>query len=565
MIARFARCLETRRIVAPLIVLGVALAGMLMAEAGATQVAPALPPNGAIEAALSAPAPLSLDEARLDTDALRAVYEERHYAPLWVTGTRADQRTREVAAVLADAGAEGLDPRWYHTEAIGRRLGATDPDGIVQLELLLSDGVLRYAEHQTRGVTPPAPGDPEAAFEPPPLGPSEILLSIARASDPAEQLRALAPAQADYRRLRAALARYREIEKDGGWPVIPDGPKLRVGMSDPAVPVLRRRLSLTGEIDAASGSKQYDAALAVAVRTFQQRNGLAADGVLGPATRAELNMPVGRRIEQIIVNMERWRWVGPLGERYVKVNVPAFTLEMVEDGHTVLTMPVVVGKTTDRTPLFSAEIRSLVFNPSWHIPPRIVREEILPKARNDAAYLDRQGYVVRHVPARAPSGDDGGAEAVQTVMRLRQPPGPKNPLGRVKFNMPNVFGVYLHDTPSRGTFAARRRALSHGCVRLGKAMDLADALMTPSGGWSAERRQRLLSNWDTRTIALSVPTPVHVLYQTAWTDDAGAVHFRPDLYGRDDALEKQLVGFRTGRSSSLARRVPTGEPRAAGP
>jgi murein L,D-transpeptidase YcbB/YkuD len=248
----------------------------------------------------------------------------------------------------------------------------------------------------------------------------------------------------------------------------------------------------------------------------------------------------------------------------VRVNVPAFTLELVDGGQTVLSMPVVVGKNTDRTPAFSAAIRQLVFNPSWYVPPRIARDEIFPKARGDASYLDRQGYVLRRVPIHtATSADDSSPAAA--VMRLRQPPGPKNPLGRVKFNMPNAFGVYLHDTPSRGSFAQRTRALSHGCVRLGRAMDLADALMGDVNGWSPERRQRLLSSWETRTINLPEPVPVHVLYETAWSDASGAVHFRSDLYGRDENLRKQMASVRTSRAGTVARRLPPSVPAVAGP
>jgi len=517
----------------------------------------------ALEAAFAATAPLGVDATPVDMDALRTFYEERGFAPLWVGGAGAvDERGRAVAAVLADAGSEGLDPRHYHAGAIARLLDASAAQELVRLELMISDGVLRYSEHQARGVSPPGPGHREMASDRPDVDPRETLLAIANAPDPAAHLRALAPASPEYRRLRDALGLYRKVEKEGGWPTIPDGPTLRVGASDARVAIVRRRLALDGDNGAgATRSTKYDTALAAAVRRFQERNGIGADGSLGATTRTALNVPVRHRIEQITVNMERWRWIGPgLGERYVKVNVPAFTLEMVHGGETMLSMPVVVGKPTWRTPLFSSEIRHVVFNPSWFVPPKIARDEILPKARADATYLSREGYVVRRVslpPPPTANGDLGESEVprpvAREILRLRQPPGPKNPLGRVKFEMPNPFGVYLHDTPSRRAFSRPSRALSHGCVRLGKALTLADALMMQVEGWSEQRRDRILAGWKTRTIALPNPVPVHVLYETAWSDASGALHFRADLYGRDDDLKRQMAESRLVRPSSIAR------------
>jgi murein L,D-transpeptidase YcbB/YkuD len=436
----------------------------------ATQVAPAAALAPAIEAALATPGSMQIDDTQLDAESLRAVYVRRGHTPLWMTGPGSDERIRAIAAVLADAASNGLDPHWYHTEAITRRLGTTDVHESALLELLVSDAVLLYAQHQKRGASPPAAGHLEIAFDQPPLDREQLVVDVASAADPAAHLRSLAPPHESYRRLRSALALYRRLEHDGGWAPIPEGPTLRVGMSSAAVPALRRRLAVTGELgSAATESTKYDATLAAAVKVFQQRNGIVADGVVGKSTQQALNVPIAERIEEIIVNMERWRWMPPtLGERYVIVNVPAFTLDLIDGSQTALSMPVAVGTPALRTPMFSAEIRQLVFNPSWLVPPKIVREEILPKAKADAHYLSKQGYRVRRVSARSAAGTDEqtpngrGRQSTQAVDRLLQAPGPQNPLGRVKFNMPNAFGVYLHDTPSRGCTESRLCAAQQG-------------------------------------------------------------------------------------------------------
>jgi murein L,D-transpeptidase YcbB/YkuD len=542
--------------------LGAVLACLLAPRDGwasANSLALTAAPAPAVEAALAAAS------KSVDSERLRAVYEPRRFAPLWVTGSvEAERQIRAVSSVLSDAGREGLDPASYHADEIAGLLNRSDADDLVRLELLLSDGVLRYAYHQTRGVSRPGRNDPEArAVDQPPFDAVQTITEILDAPDAGAALRALAPPQDAYARLRDALAAYRQLQAAGSWPTVSDGPTLREGMSDTTVPAVRRRLAATGEGPPTHlQSKSYDHELAAAVKRFQQRNGLEADGVLGKATRAALNISASQRIDQIIVNMERWRWAAPtFGDRYVKVNVPAFSLVLVEKDVAVLSMPVVVGKMKDPTPTFSSTIETLVFNPSWYVPPRIAREEIFPKADRDESYLDREGYVTRRVQVRAGGGGDGRAGEVREVTRLRQVPGPQNPLGRVKFNIPNVFGVYLHDTPSRHTFARTARAFSHGCIRLGKAMDLADALMGNTDGWETQRK-RLLSTWDTRTISLATPVPVHIVYETAWSDAAGVVHFHPDIYNRDDGLRRQMAS-RPGARSVAAQLPPAASPVAA--
>jgi murein L,D-transpeptidase YcbB/YkuD len=222
--------------------------------------------------------------------------------------------------------------------------------------------------------------------------------------------------------------------------------------------------------------------------------------------------------------MERWRWLPEdAGEQRVVVNIPGFWLHVVEGGSTTIEMPVVVGRESWETPLFSTSITDVVFNPRWVVPPSIAREELLPKGRQDPDYFARHGYEVR------------GGE------RLIQPPGPRNPLGHLKFLIPNPFGVYLHDAPARALFRQPVRTYSHGCVRIGNATALAARLLDDMPRWDAAHRRAVLSGWVTHTVHLRTPMPLHVTYQTAWVDEGGAVHFVDDIYGRDEELARALT------------------------
>jgi murein L,D-transpeptidase YcbB/YkuD len=272
----------------------------------------------------------------------------------------------------------------------------------------------------------------------------------------------------------------------------------------------------------------FDAALAAAVSRFQRRHGLEVTGKVDEETLAELNVPVEDRIRQLQVNMERWRWMpASLGDRYIMVNVPEFRLDVIEGGKTAMTMRVIVGKDQSRTPAFSDKMSYIEVNPYWNIPESIANEEILPKLDSDPGYLAREG-IERVDPSQVGSG-------------LRQPPGPTNPLGQLKFMFPNDFNIYLHDTPAGHLFAKEERLFSHGCIRIEKPFELAVYLLRDDPKWSPEALQAAIDSGENKSISLSRPLPVHILYWTAWVDGDGTVELRRDVYGHDVRLEEALA------------------------
>jgi murein L,D-transpeptidase YcbB/YkuD len=358
-----------------------------------------------------------------------------------------------------------------------------------------------------------------------------------------------APAAADEKpeadRLAGAAARYRDLADHGGWQEIPDGPSLHPGETSPIVPAVRARLATTGDLLAAGSPAPtaapdvYDDGLVAGVRAFQGRHGLNTDGVIGKRTRAAMNVTVRDRIAQLEVNRYRVEVEEPPVERYVRVNLPEYRLELIEGDRTVLDMPVVIGRRDRKTPLIESAISWVVFNPSWTVPSKLAYEDLLPKARRDPAYFAKSGFQIYdswHGGAQALNPDWIEWNRVGTAMKglkLRQAPGPGNPLGRIKFHMDNDQDIYLHDTNHRELMAKDRRDLSSGCIRVGNAEGLARELLRDQTSWPPERIDRILAGRTTTRVPLRVPVPVRFVYQTAWVDPQDTIHFREDVYGVD--------------------------------
>lgn len=495
--------------------------------------------SAALAQALDGPDTVS-GQALFAPEALRALYAPRDYQPLW-SGERVDAARR----VLADADAHGLRPADYHLSAIDTLCADRTAAGRAGCELLLSDGLLLLGSHLRAGKVEAGGLEPRRQLR---LADADLPSRLAAADSPADVTARLTSSLAGYERLLQVLARYRALAAGGGWPHLPDGPTLRVGDGSAAIPLLRRRLLREGmEPVADAGSERFDVDLEGAVRRFQARHGLQMDGVVGPRTRAALNVSAAQRVDQLIANLERRRWLGEApGRRQVRVNAAAFTLEAIDGPAVALRMRVVVGQPYRPTPEFSDRIRYLVLNPYWEVPPRLAAQDKLPLIRRDPGYLAREHIRVLSGWAEDARQIDPASidwQRVRTPLpyRLRQDPGPWNALGRVKFMFPNGHDVYLHDTPARALFAHAERGFSSGCIRLQEPLALADWLLTDHLRWSPEALRAAIDSGNTRTVNLREPVPVYLLYWTAWVNSDGAVQFRRDIYDRDAPLAAALA------------------------
>jgi L,D-transpeptidase YcbB len=495
-------------------------------------------------------------EERLHASAeLPGFYGGREFEPVWVN----DHGPRPVADsllwALEGAVLEGLDPSHYHVGRI-RELyeylqqtrsarGWPDPGRLAELDLLLTDAFLIYASHLSAGRVDPSTIHPEWSVRRQSLdlvAELDMALATGRVG---ERLEAMLPTHPGYARLRSALADYRRAAAQGGWPELP-GRTLSPGLRDPAVALLRTRLRMSNDLSAtarARDEEHYDAEVEAAVRRFQVRHAIEPDGVVRLETSALLNVRVEHRIRQLERNMERWRWLPKeLGERHILVNIAGFEMHVMEGDSSIFQSRVLVGQRYRKTPVFSDRMTYLVLNPTWTIPPGILEQDKLPLIRRDRGYLAQNNITVLAPNGQAvdPATIDFDRLTGQTGLRFRMDPGPENPLGRVKFMFPNQYHVYLHDTPDHEDFDLPWGAVSSGCIRVERSMELTEYLLSDAPGWDRARIDRELQAPGERTLPLRNPIPIHILYWTAWVTPDGSVHFRPDVYERDAALEEAL-------------------------
>jgi L,D-transpeptidase YcbB len=473
--------------------------------------------------------------SKKDRVMIDAFYSGRNYAPLWLTDGKPNDRAKAAIAYLGHVDADGLDPADYPVPDFAN---LTDPTALADAELRLSMAVISYAHHAQIGRVHWSRVSADIAYDQQAPAPVDVLANLAEAKDTAAALDGYEPHAEAYLALKAKLAELRAGNGDKGKPPLPGGPVLKVGDQDDRVAELRDRLDIADDgktgttIGTTTGGTTYDKALSAAVKKFQQSHDLKPTGTLTAATIDALNgRQPDRPIDIVLANMERWRWMPhELGKTYVMVNLPDFTLHVIHNDKQVWVTRIVIGKPAMPTPIMAAEMKFITINPTWNVPPSIVNNEYLPALQQDPTVLERMGLVVDHNP-------DGS-------IHIYQPPGDKNALGRVRFNFPNKFLVYQHDTPDKYMFALDKRAFSHGCMRVQDPVKYAEVLLSivrPGDGYTEDRIRRMFGPNESD---IQFPTfiPVYLTYQTAFVDDAGKLQFRDDVYGRDKALVALLKG-----------------------
>lgn len=474
--------------------------------------------------------------------ALTSFYGARGWQPVWTTSGLISESGHLVIARLRKAAQDGLDPEAYGTPS--RELGRMWPisaDGIARAEIMISRSVIRYADHARAGRLRPSTISRSITLQPERPDPVEILASVSQAPDPGEALDGYNPDHPGFLALRAKLAEMRAGPTPSIQPPVPiaDGPTIRPRQRDARVVALRHRLNLTVPT---ADPDLFDADMRAAIILFQSANGLKPDGLVGRETLAVINGDGPEAdIEGILANMEMWRWMPrKLGSVHVKVNVPEFRLRIMHGDKSVHTTRVVVGKIKHKTPIFSDKMEHVVVNPYWNVPLSIARNEMLSSIRaNPAGYLQSRGYEVLYGGRRVhPASISWNANTVARV-NIRQRPGAGNALGRIKFLFPNKHAVYLHDTPSRHLFAKKIRAFSHGCVRVERPLEFADALLTADKSTSGNHIRRLLGKKE-RWVNLDRHIPVHISYFTVWVDDSGALRTARDIYGHEKKIRALL-------------------------
>ena len=484
---------------------------------------------------------LKIDNEVLDADALRRFYETRLYRPAW--GAAADQ----ILPILSAADLEGLPLHPLHLQAIqARRSAAVSPKVQAETDLLLTDGLLRYASAMRGQRVDPEDIEDDWFLELPQFNP--VLFLKDHVNDLPSALQTLSAPYMGYQLLKTKLAELRSVAAAGDWPKVTAGPPLKPDADDPRIAEVRLRLLASGELPAGSDSAStlYDPVLLAAVQIFQRQHGLADDGALGPRTIAAMNVSAADRARQIALNMERWRWLPERLEKdHIVVNVPAAEMEVVENGAAVMIMKVVVGDPDHPTPALHAHMTSLVLNPIWRIPASIATNEILPKLKKNPGYLIANDLELVNDAIAPGSPESQGVGIPWNSMNsmpwaVRQRPGSDNALGRIKFNIPNSDDIYLHDTPNHKAFTRSDRALSHGCVRVERPEDLALYVLRDKD-WSREKLEDEIGKGDTHTVSLQKSLPVWLLYWTVWVDAEGTVQFRDDIYDRDLHLAAALA------------------------
>lgn len=505
------------------------------------------PPVGeiakSIQGRVKTSASVTIDGERLlKPKAVARFYEARSSRPAW-DGKDAEQ----VVQAIRDIEKDGLTPSDYHLAALEKRIAdrkSESAESAGDLDLLLTDAVAGLIDHVRYGRVWPQSLDSTWNVDPrqgaPPL--EKEVEKVAAAGSPASAIEGEKLDHFIYRGLKGALAELREIAAKGGWPTVPNGKPIKPGATDPRIPLVRARLVVSGELraQAKTDSPRYDGELQKAVELFQARHRFNPDGIIDQGVIAAMNVSAASRADQVRVDLERSRWVLPgLSDEFLLVNLPAFKAYLIRGGKNVWESRTQVGDEAKQTPTFRADMKTIVLNPDWTVPPMILREEVLVGMRKDRNYLAEKRLVVFDKDNHEidPSSIDWNHATPESfAYTIRQAAGNDNALGRVKFLFPNPYSIYLHDTPSKTLFDAERRTFSHGCIRLEKPLELAERLLAGQDGWNSDKINEVLGEGKTQYVNLEHPLPVLIVYWTVSVGASGEIRYMQDFYGLDPAV-----------------------------
>lgn len=484
---------------------------------------------------------------------LRAFYTQRAQAPAWVNSRRPTENAAAALAALNTARQHGFDANDYGAAdllATSRAVEGIDKDSperlqrVAEFDVRMTAALLAFGRDVAMGRTQPR--SPDGSWKARRIAPDYVGTFSQALDDPLAWVESMRPPHAEYAALQKALDDLHGQQEKGGRPMVP-AVELKFGAWGPAVIALRQRLIAGGHLKAgaaaASGSSRFDADVEAAVKSFQNLHGLRTTGLMDKTTITAMNVPLDRRIRQVALNLQRWRWMpDELGTSYFMVNIPQFLLVARENGKDVMDIRVVVGKPGHNTPIFSDEMETVVLSPYWNIPDSIAEGETVPAIAKDSRYLERQNIEVLRrsgegaTVLKASDIDWDDAEALRGLV-FRQRPGAKNALGHVKFLFPNSYNVYFHDTPADDLFAKPGRAFSHGCVRVEEPEKLAKYVLRDRPEWDQAKLFAAMQAGVEKHVKLEHKVPVHIVYFTSWVDDKGGLHFQPDVYGYDRLSE----------------------------
>ena len=453
---------------------------------------------------------------------LQEFYSDRSYSFAWYDEKGMIEPADNLYNRILNISEEGLPDKILYKPQFTHlmELEADQPKPSAQLDIMLTAQYLSYAKSVWSGFSKKELTSIEWLLPRKETPYRQLLDSLLTGKDVLK----LAPVYRQYALLKSYLQRYAAIQANGGWGKIVTSKKmLKRGDSSEVIGSIRKHLFITGDISQDDRSAKFDTVLEAAVKKYQSRFGLTATGIITPTLISEMNQPVEKRIEQIVVNMERCRWVPvALNTDYLLVNIPDYKLHVYEKDSLVWSMNVVVGKNQHRTVVFNGDMKYVVFSPYWNIPPSILRNEVLPAIRRNSRYLASHNMEW-----------NGG--------NVRQKPGPNNSLGLVKFLFPNSHNIYLHDSPAKSLFNEDKRAFSHGCIRLAEPKKLASYLLRNDTAWNEEKITKAMNAGIEKTVVLKKPMPVFIAYFTSWVDRSGQLNFRNDIYNRDSRLAAMIV------------------------